>query len=211
LKEAGYSIKLEHVYELAKYNIKINNLDDFNIDVNSPMLYKAIGESGFEPYVSDMKISLSVLQHKCKAGIELSELKTYCKSIKPDAICLLGAITHNTNKRGSSITIVRYLIDNCNITPTIECLNEAINKKASDKIIKMIYDAFEKQYVVDIAELNNYKKNSTKSIVLPTLTEVNSLDSYDSVNYNENNEIKEDIKKHPKIKITIKKTKITNN
>lgn len=160
LIQYGYKLKLEQVCELAKYNIRVNNLSDHDIDVNDPKLQNIIGESGYNPYENEMKITLMYLQNKCKIGITLTEIKKYCKTITLDTKCLFNAVERHP------VTLVRYLVNELKIPVTIDCVEHALEKNASDAVIRCVFQGFKTYYKEKIDKLEKLEKQyATKAEV----------------------------------------------
>jgi hypothetical protein len=198
----GFVINMHQVCMLARYNIKLSGLDDFGLNVNDVKLQDIVGESGYNPYENEMSVGLTLLQNKCKLGLTITKLKSYCKSVKPDLLCLKNAIANNT------IPVIRYLIEEHGIKPDMQCLEDAIYKGATSAVIKLLFDEFKKQYVKNMVILENYQK---KSFEFVNFNDDNNDDNNNDNNNNDNKHHLIDLDSYQQITINDKNQKINND
>lgn len=182
LAQYGYNLNLNQICYMIEHNVYVDNLSEYGINPNDPELQKFISYSKYNPYSKEINATLDFLQNKCKFGIELKELKEYCKTMTPDATCLLNAIELNSTQ------IVKYLICDKMLPVNLECLERVrrggrgVRAEIAGYIINRFCECY-KENMKELEGLREYKKLNEQ--IIPKYTLDKQDNSTEPVNYDE--------------------------
>lgn len=130
LRLYGYNINMDQLCLLAKNNLFVSNLDDYQLDLKNEKLINILTESGTGLY--DDKIISVRVRNLCKNKITLAVLAGYEKYL--DKTCLINSFDIN------KLSIIKFIVEKGNVKVDLECLKEAIYGEVSKDILKYLVD-----------------------------------------------------------------------
>lgn len=113
----GYKPDYDDVVLATKNNIKIKNIELFEIKLDEKFL-ELCAELNFYPYkFTDIKPNVKCLEQACKKSGNLTAIKNFVKGgLKPDISCLQAAC-----KKRSNLATIRFLVGQ-GVTPDFACI-----------------------------------------------------------------------------------------
>lgn len=121
LTSYGYVLTYDDVTNITKKKHKINNIKKYNIKFDDKFMTLCSNIHYF-PYdyeEIDIKFGISDLQYQCGRSYNSETIKKMIEEyqIVPDTICL-----ENACKVKNNISVISYLIKNCHVPPTMQCI-----------------------------------------------------------------------------------------
>jgi len=187
LNENSVDISVDTFNKLMTKRILLKNPQKSGIDINDPLIKKHFYSINYNPYKVKFDSSIELLREQSNQSGNLTKIKTLCKEVKPDIICLQNACRHKNN-----IHTVRYFIDVHKLKVDIDSLMNCM-LNIGNTSTRYIIDGFRK----DKIELEKKKKIELEKLNLEK-TDFNNI--IDIMNNNQN-PIENDSCEKPKKKV----------
>jgi hypothetical protein len=145
----GYKLTFEDICYMTEIYIYINDIELYDINLNSNKYYKIINDTNFNPYNVQYPWTIERLPLYCLDKVSPTHFKTICdeNSIVPNIKCLENLCNVN------NLPIIKYITTSYHIVPNIECLYRLASRSDCSLItlkylIFMLYESNKKNDIV---------------------------------------------------------------
>jgi hypothetical protein len=135
--EHGYNLLYEDFLSVLRKRIEIKNFEKYNFVLDTKFIITCADFNFYPSYYNKIKLTHNDIEELLKIDyINLTSMKPFLNSTLPISCLEIACSTGN-------LSIIKYLINKCKLTPNKTCLLNVLNSQAK-KTIKFVVESYVK-------------------------------------------------------------------